>query len=214
MLLFAVCSSGRAEIITIGIEGIVDSVDDSYNLLESEISAGDTITGWYIYDSETPDLEPSTYNGIYEHTTTPYGFSLTIGNLTFQTDPTDVDFVIGIENNYYGGPWDYYTVTSSKNLPLDNGVSVDNLHWQLDDYPGTAISSDELTIVPPHLSKWKHNNRLSILGGQYPFPSPTEKTLFGINGHVTSDWLIPEPATLLLFGLGGLFLRKRNLNIL
>jgi hypothetical protein len=207
-LLFVFCPAGWAEIIEIGLIGQVDYVDDPYNLLENAVYQGDSITGYYIYDSETPDSEPSIYDGIYRHTSALYGMSLTAGSLTFQTDPTSVDFVIGLTDNYYGDPPDFYGITSYNNLPLINGVSIDNLHWQLRDYSGSALSSDALPLTAPNLSQWQ-SNMLSISGGLYPFP-PGEKTLFRINGHVTSVWLIPEPATLFLFGLAGLFLRNRK----
>ena len=163
----------------------------------------------YIYDSETPNSDPQpVYNGWYYYTAGPYGISLTIGELTFQTDTANLDFGIGLSNNPFGAPYDYYGVTSYNNLPLDD-LSIDRLHWQLEDDFGTAISSTELPLLPPDLSKWQ-GNALSVMGGRYPFPSPDEKTLFGINGHIYSVWLVPEPATLLLFSLGGLLLRKRR----
>jgi len=202
-------TSLQAEQIKIGFTGQVDYVGDSYNLLGNSVHQGDAITGFYIYDSATLDSEPSIYDGVYEYKSTPYGILLTIGGLTFQTDLTNVDFVISVENNYYGELHDYYGVTSYNNLQLNNGVSIDRLHWQLDDYPGNALSSDALPTIPPDLSQWQYND-LSISGGMYPFPPSGEKTLFGISGHITSVWPIPEPASLLLFGLGGLLLRKRS----
>ena len=202
----AVC---RAAVIKIGLTGLVDYVNDPYNLLEGGVTGGDPITGFYTYDSETPDSEPSVYDGIYQHTTTPYGMSLTVGDLVFQTDPTNVNFTIGLVNNYWGDPPDFYGITSYNNLTLNNGVNVDELHWQLTDYSGTALSSDMLLITPPDLSQWQ-SNLLSIRGGRYPFPPDGTKTLFGINGHVTSVYIIPEPATILLLAMGALALRRRN----
>jgi hypothetical protein len=199
----------KAEIIQIGLTGLVDYVDDPYNLLGSGVTEGAQITGFYIYDSETPDSEPSVEFGIYKHTSTPYIMSLTIGSLIFQTNPTNVDLVIGLTNNYSGGSWDSYGVTSYNNLTLDNGVSIDRLHWQLDDYSGTALSSDALPTTPPVLSQWQ-SNQLSVRGGMYPFPPDGTKTLFGINGHVTSVYLIPEPASLILLATGGLLLNRKD----
>jgi hypothetical protein len=199
----------QAEQIKIGLTAQVSYIDDPYNLLDNGVNQGDWITGFYIYDSETPDSDSSVYHGSYRHTTTPYGMLLAIGNLTFQTDPIHVNFGIGITNNYYDEPWDYYTVTSYNNLQLNNGVLVDRLHWQLDDYPGTALSSDALPLTAPDLSKWQSNN-LSIFGGMYPFPPDGSKTLFQINGTVTSVYLIPEPATIVLFVIGTSLFYRRN----
>jgi hypothetical protein len=199
----------KAELITIGFSGLVDSVGDEYNLLEGAVQSGNSISGFYIYDSDTPDSESDNVNfGFYEHWTSPYGMTIMIGDLTFQTDSTNVDFAIGLRDNYNSSA-DFYTVTSLNNLELDDGLSIDTLHWQLDDHLGTALSSDILPLTPPDLSKWQ-TNALSIMGGSYPFPSPGEKTLFDIDGHVTDVWLVPELATLLLLGLGGLLLRKRR----
>jgi hypothetical protein len=202
----------QADPIKIGFAGLVDSVGDDYNLLQGAVHSGDSISGFYIYDSSTSDSEPTNINlGFYQHSTSPYGMTITIAGLTFQTDPANVDFAIAIRDNY-NEPWDYYTVTSNSNLPLDNGLSIDALWWQLDDHSGTVFSSDALPLTPPDLSQWQ-GNALQVNGGSYPFPSPGEKTLFGITGHVTDVWLVPEPATLLLFSLSALFLRKRAKNI-
>jgi len=202
ILLFLVPAMCHATVIEIGFAGLVDSVDDSYNLLEGNVSVGNIITGFYVYDSETPDSTPELiWNGLYQHTTVPYGMSLTIGEITFQTDTADVDFVVWIENDFDGTIKDGYRVTSYNNLPL-NDLYIDRLSWFLDDYSGDAISSIELPDTPPDLSAWQSNNL--IING---FSSSEG---FKINGHVDSVWLVPEPTTLLLLGLGGLLLRKRS----
>jgi hypothetical protein len=195
--------------IKIGFAGLVDSVGDDYNLLQGAVHSGDSISGFYIYDSNTPDSEPTNVNfGFYQHSASPYGMTITIAGLTFQTDPANVDFAIAISDNYNSSA-DFYTVTSNNNLSLDNGLSIDALWWQLDDHYGTVFSSDALPLTPPDLSQWQ-GNALQVNGGSYPFPSPGEKTLFDITCHVTDVWLVPEPSTLLLFGFGGLLLRKRR----
>jgi hypothetical protein len=208
VLAVALCFSAasvKAEIIKIGLTARVDSVGDPYNLLENKIQVGDIITGFYTYDSLTPNSSAwPLYEGAYQYTTAPYGMSLMVGGVTFQTDPANVDFLIDIAN--VNGEPDYCTVHSNNNLVVGDGLSVDQMHWQLDDYSGTAISSTELPLVPPDLSKW--SNRLSIMGGLYPFPPGGGKTLFGINGHVTDVYLVPEPLSVCLLALGTLFLRR------
>ena len=139
----------------------------------------------------------------------PYGMSLTIGEFTFATDPFFVNFELEFINNYGGGPHDTYGFASHNNLPINNDLKVENIYLYLDDYSGTALSSDTLLLAPPDLTQWQSKS-LSIYGGRYPFPPSGEKTLFGINGHVETIYLIPEPATLLLLGLGCLFIRKRK----
>jgi hypothetical protein len=203
IILISPCAIVRAEQIKIGFAGSVNGINDPYHLLQGAVQQGTPITGYYIYDSATTDSDPSVYTGIYKYTTAPYGMVLTIGSLTFQTDPLNVNFMIGLTNNYYGEPWDDYTVTSYNNLSLNNSVPVSQLHWQLEDYPGTAISSDALLTTAPNLSEWSYNNMLSVSGGD-------DKTLFQISGNITSAYLMPEPATLFLLGVGGFLIRKRN----
>jgi len=199
----------QAAIIKIGFSGVVDSVSDPYNLLENGVQVSTLISGYYIYDSETPnsDSQPL-YNGLYQYSNAPYGMSVVIGDLTFETNNSDADFEIAISNNFYGASHDYYGITSDNNYSVGD-LTIDSLHWQLDDYSGTALTNTDLPLDALDLLKWQ-TNRLSIMGGRYPFPSESEKTLFGINGHITDVWLIPEPATFLLLGLGGWFLRTRK----
>ena len=196
----------QAETIKIGLTVRVDSVGDSYNLLEDKIHVDDIITGFYTYDSLTSNSATyPAYEGAYQYTTAPYGMSLTVGGFTFRTDPANVNFVIGLTN--VNGEPDYYTVNSNNNLAVGDGLSVDSMHWQLTDYFGTALSNTELPLMPMDLSKWQSNS-LVIRGGQYPFPSPGEKTLFEIIGHVTDVHLVPEPISLGLLGFGSLLLRR------
>jgi hypothetical protein len=201
IVLLVLCFCAHAELIEIGFSGLVDSVDDPCNLLQNGVQQGATITGSYSYNSQTPDSTPELeWNGLYQHTTTPYGMSLTIGELTFQTDETNVDFVVWIKNNF-NNTEDGYRVTSYNNLPL-NDLHIERLSWFLNDYSGDAISSIELPATPPDLSVWQSN--LLLIDGY------RGSDFFEFSGHVTDVWLIPEPCTLFIFGLGGLLLRKRS----
>jgi hypothetical protein len=199
ILLFLVPAMCQATVIQIGFTGLVDSVDDPCNLLQNEIQSGGLISGYYIYDSETPDSTPElTWSGLYRHTTAPYGMSLTIGEITFQTDTADVYFDVGVVNNF-NETEDCYRITSNNNLPL-NDLYISRLSWFLDDYSGDAISSIELPDTVPDLSAWQSN--LLLVDGW------RGSELFEFSGHVTDVWLIPEPATILLFAFGGLLLRR------
>jgi hypothetical protein len=192
----------QAELVTIQIEGVVDSVSDDYGYLEGKIKPGDIITGFYTYESTTPDSNPLSYVGDYLHHASPCGISLTVGGFEFKTDPANVYFLVEIVNSVWG---DNYSVKSNDNLPLSNGVWVGLISWQLDDPTGNALSSDVLPTTAPVLDDWQsiYGLRLDGWGGKYP------KDFFTISSHVTSA--IPEPATFLLFAFGGgLLLRKRR----
>jgi len=188
----------KAALITVEIEAVVDSVSDDGNYLEGKIKVGDIITGFYLYDSTTPDSNPSPYIGMYEHYTLPYGIKLSIGGFVFQSDPDDVDFLVSVGNA--GGPYsmDNYLIASRNNLSLSNGAPVDRISWQLDDPTGTALSSDALPTAPPVLDDWQSVFGLRISADR----------MWGIDAHVTSA--IPEPSTMLFLGLGTVLLKKRQ----
>jgi hypothetical protein len=190
----------QATLITIQIEGVVDNVMDAGNYLEGKIKPGNIITGFYTYESTTPDSNPIPQVADYLHHAAPCGISLTVGGFDFKTDPANVDFLVEIINDYTsGGLQDNYGLISYNNLPLSNGVSVDSIYWRLTDLSATALSSTELPTTAPVLEDWQLNH-LRLDG---------VKDAFHISAHVTSA--IPEPATALLFGLGvGLLLRKRR----
>ena len=194
----------EAALITIEIEAVVDRVDDPHGYLEGKIIVGDIITGAYTYDSSTPDQDwlwgsPSDIVGRYHHFAPPYGISLTVGDFVFQTDPSNVNFLIGIVNDNQSGD-DIYGLLSYNNLPLSDGTLVGGISWTLEDSTGSVFSNDSLPTTAPVLDDWGFN-RLTVNGGTPAIP-------FGILSHVTSA--IPEPATILLFGLGTMLLRKRR----
>jgi hypothetical protein len=185
----------QAELITIEITAEVDSVlDGGGRLLEGRINIGDIITGTYTYDSDTQDSNPSSTVGSYWHYAPPAGISLTVGGFEFQTDPANLRFLVGIGNDSTS---DSYILGSNSNLPLSNGTLVSFIVWQLVDPTATALSSDALPTTPPILGQWQEN-----------FLRIGDFRTFFIDAHVTSA--VPEPATILLFSLGVLFLRKRS----
>jgi len=192
--------AAQAALVTIEIEAVVDSVDDPFGYLEGKIIVGDIITGFYVYESTTPDSSPlDPVQGNYWHYAAPDGIALTVGGFTFMTDPFNVAFHVAVRNNSLSGD-DSYWLASDNNLPLSNGTQVDEILWSLRDPTGTALSSDALLTTAPVLDDWGFN-RLSFGGG-------TRARGFVIEGHVTSA--IPEPATILLFGLGGLLIGRRR----
>ena len=198
-LLMAMVACAQAELITIAIEATVDTVSDPCGHLEGEIIAGSLITGHYIYESTTPDSNPSNPKvGNYWHNQTPYGVYLFSNGFEFATD---VNFMMEIVNDNSG--IDAYSFESDNNKLLHNGVTVTEISWQLHDSTMTVLSDDALPIIAPVLSAWDENY-LYIRGG----PRGIE---FSFSAEVTSATVVPEPATLVLIAVGAVGLRRRLL---
>jgi len=186
----------QAELITIQIEGVVDTVEDDGEYLPVQIHVGDIITGWYTYDTDTPDSDPNDpAQGNYWHYSPPAGITLNIGELVFQTDPTNVAVRLAVWNDDY----DFYSIGSEYNLPLPNGTSVETIGWALKDYSAQVFDDDSIPMNPPNLEYWD-SNLLRVYG---------ERAGYRIDGYITSA--IPEPVSVLLFAIGStMILAKRS----
>jgi len=198
VIILSLTLPARAELITIAIEATVDIVEDYGDYLEGQISPGSIITGYYTYESTTPDTNPSGLVGDYWHYSSPCGIFLSVGGFNFQTDLTNVNFLVEIVNNNAG--IDGYLVRSYNNLPLSNSTIVDYISWVLQDYTMDAISTDALPLTIPILEDWPSMNDLRLESDRN----------FLVDAHVTSAVLVPEPATLLFLAFGALILRKTN----
>ena len=202
----ALCA--HAQIITIAIEAVVVEINDSADLLEGAISLSDIIAGTYTYNTDTPDTHASSTIGHYYHYDAPYGVSLTSNSLEFRTDPDNVVFLMDIDNDNVSGSEieDGYHFISYNNLPLTNGVGVEIIDWQLDDPTATALDSTALPTIAPTLTDWISPVGLWIRSEKVG----VNNDQFFIRSMVYSVEVVPEPGTLVLFGIGGLLLRKRK----
>ena len=79
--------------------------------------------------------------GDYEHTTGPYGVTITIGSHTFRTDPQNPRFLVELANDYYDQ--DNFVFHSYNNLLTGgSGLVVEVISFQLDDPTHTVLSVD------------------------------------------------------------------------
>jgi hypothetical protein len=124
---------GRVEAapVTYTITATISDVFDPSGLLGPTIAVGGTLTGSYTFDDATLDTNSDPTVGDYWHIDAGYGIRLQGGGYTFETDPSNVEFLVEIVNRPDG---DNYLLRSYNNLPLATGAPVDHIagsdnHW-------------------------------------------------------------------------------------
>jgi hypothetical protein len=122
---------------------------------------------------------------------------------------TGIDFTAtGATNEMALGSWQNSpsaTGTSNGTLATDKlSITGASANWLTDQTAGTILYSYELTINVPGCV-----GMANLDGADFMIPPPPPGQFFAI-GTVTSFCFTPEPMTIVLLGLGGLFLRRRR----
>jgi hypothetical protein len=147
-LLVTLGGAAQAQDVTISFKGtVVDATDSPF----PDVAVGTPFTGYYTYNLATPNTSPISQCGDYQHWTSPYGITVTIGSRTFKTDPMNVNFSMGMCNDFFSS--DYYLFQSYNNLDIEL-VPVHRVGLQFDDPTQTALTDIALPSTPPNLSQW------------------------------------------------------------
>lgn len=198
LLMFGSLTYG--DVITVHVSGVVDSVTTQGDFtFDSSLSIDSLMNGFCIYDTDTPDLDGDSYHGRY---VLQY-LSMTIGNYTFTHDPLSPDPA-------YFEVWKgdtTYLAKSSDGILNQNGslLPYDDIAIVLLDLCNASVSGpdDALPVSFPDISFFTWRNRFDA-------DYSGSGVGFDINGHLTSIYTVPEPATLLFVVLGAVFLRIRR----
>lgn len=205
--IFLSIPNGYCGLVIVEFSAEVSDVVDSYGFMQGIVNIGDTITGTYTYDTSAPDSSPLLGIGRYEYYAPPSGIFIHVAGFESRTDPENTDFVVTTENDAYliNGTRDSFRLESNKNLPFGSDTIIDMISLYLGVHNGNALSSDALPTVAPVVADWQ---LLRVyVGGYVPHIAIRPKGFYFI-GDITSAHLIPEPATMMLLGLGGAALLK------
>ena len=211
-----------ATIITVEVEGVVDSIGTYFGFdLDGSVSIGTPMSGFCTYDTDTPDyLDSDDSRGAYPL----ISISMTIGNYTFTHNPMSSKWSSFYVRTYSaisgsavysaGSPESRFEGTITVNgIPK----SYDDLSWYISQFVIMELSTSSSEQIPtdalPDLDSWPdisvfdlERKFLAVFGKE-----PGDNTgSFEIGGEVTSATVIPEPATLLLLGLGSLALLTKR----
>ena len=206
-----IVAPASATILTVEVEGVVDSVSVGGRFaLDGSVGVGSAMTAFWTYDTETPDLGTGSYAVI--------SISMTIGNYTFTHNPASSELslftVYTVDPGYY---------VRSDGPRFDGTIYVDGSPKTFDDITweepyGRVRLMDVLTSSYEYITSTELPNSfpdISVFDSRREFRtgfgeplSVSNRGTFIIEGDLT--YLVPEPATLLLLGLGSLALLKRR----
>lgn len=182
-----------AALVTIPLSAKVTAISGA-GVIGNALGAGDMLTGSYTYDTGTPDTNPASNVGDYQHAASPFGIVLQGGGLTFMSNPAAVDFLVEVVD---GNPGDAFGMRSYSNadVPELPGIHVAHISWFLKDSSGNALSSTALFAGSPVLADFPDYNVLSIQGCSEPCSENNAAGFFQIDARV-----VPLPSPLLLVG--------------
>ena len=217
MVLFAV-NVASAQIITARAEGVVDFVSFSGKFgSDGSVGIATPMTATFVYDTDAAPIESETWSSTYALLSA----SMSIGNYTFTPFPAgepatfrigtmDPAYFFESDRAYYDGTIYYDGVAKARDeLPkvYDHIQFCDVLYATVtdptftDELPTTSFRDISLAI--------RRDFRVLIENYDGVYPNWLASRI-DIRGELTSLEVIPEPATLLLLGIGGLMLRKKK----
>jgi hypothetical protein len=195
--------AGRAEILNVEVLGVVNVVHTEGGFaFDDSVYIGSQITGYFTYDSEAEDRVLSENLGSY----VVESQWMRIGNYRFYYDELASD--PAEFNVYVTDPgYDVYTWDACfAGLIYVDGEprTFDEVLWQntelvildLLSSKGDLVTNDSLPVSFPAVSEFDLRNAVYAA-----FQGPNDE-YFSIGGPITSIRVIPEPGTVVLFGIG------------
>jgi hypothetical protein len=118
--------SASAAIVTVEVTGVVDRIEQNGLTKDDSINYGTAMSGFAVYDTNTPDLDSSDFRGIYNL----ISVSMSIGNYTLSDYSTPSDSAL-FDICYDGGPiWRVRSNTAG----FDGEIIVNDAPHTCDDF--------------------------------------------------------------------------------
>jgi hypothetical protein len=178
--------SAEAAMITFAFGGQVTSVGDPNGILGTSIQLGDTWSGTFTFDSQTPDKYPGDPT-LGDYVTDGPGMILTVGQVTITPLASAISVLnLSWGDRFYMGP---AGVTEWSGLPP--GISIVEWGVGLRDPTATAFQCDALPLIPPPLELFTERF-FYVSGGM------GGGVVFRADASFTWFTLVPEPSSMLL----------------
>ena len=202
-------SAVNATQISIAITGSVSEIHDPLGHLsdlDSTINVGDSVSGIYVYDSDTIPITNVPVDGYhYYYSESPYGMNLEIENTQFDFNAESVGFNINVVDDYQASFETLHDVIRMGSYSSSTTPEIGSFSWQLIDYSHQVLTNMDLPLTAPVLENWDVSELL--ISEDYNL-APYNNYL--ITSQITSAVVVPEPVTILLFGLGGIILNRAS----
>ena len=211
--MFSLIGSASAYATQIGIqfEGVIYQADPMDNVfdwseLRTQFGIGDTISGKFYYNSDADVIWSAIGGWGTEILYAVDHAEVSMGNFTGYAPSAELSII----DNYYAGMDQYCLWADQDNGVFASGVSFPLVAFGFGIYDstGTVFESSELPLTAPDLSRF--DDSCFTLNFARDPANPNEIG-FLVSATITHLEIIPEPATLLFLGFGGLaLLRKRR----
>ena len=205
--------------VMISVNASIDLYYDPLNLLHCEVQEGSHLFGSFMYEVPWLDSRPAENIAEYRYTGPDFQNSWMVfmaGGLTFRSDRSDSYWEFNLADNVMAldsSLEDRYRIISYKNLPVRDDIPVLFIDWLLTG-DTDCLSSVELPTEAPVLSDWAFDSGIRIIGGEANVPL-NQQFIIEASIYDVSVMLFPtpEPATILILGMGCVFLiRKKKAN--
>ncbi|MDC0935596.1 PEP-CTERM sorting domain-containing protein [Pirellulales bacterium] len=214
LFIFTVLSAPTwaSNLVTFQVTAVVDNVDDPFGIIGSNIMAGDSLTGIWQYDRDLVDNDPDPKYG--EFSADPPGDNFINGTNEGSSFYQTSLFMLAFVENDPLFSQSFFFLTSGDTTPsLVDHPDVDyvDLEILLVDDDSTAFVDDGL---PADLVLADFEIKNLVLSGDTMDPNTGGHfTPFAVYATITGLTRVPEPSTIILTSLAGLFLashRRRN----
>jgi len=165
------CSSNTISNKKFFVNATVREIFDDSNVINNAINIGDTISGSYIFNINTPDTDPNPDWGFFEHQTaySEYGFDLNINNYNITTG-NNLFNIIMVNGQSEADMYDAHTAGAQ--IPFINSSTINTISVHINDPLRNTIASATLTTTPPIISGQELIRELYI-GGETNTPTGT-----------------------------------------
>lgn len=178
-----------AEVVRVRLTARVMSVADPGNVLAGKVVFGQRVNGLYVYNTNTPNLSPNQWSGLYRPYANEARVRFAVGSLVFESKQPTQGIDIFIQSQQSGSGM--FDIESNDNKPLANGATVSNISMILQ---GNGNITENITLpnVAPNLQNY---SREVYVSGSAPQGGYTLRFILEAAELVVPDAIVVSPAS-------------------